>query len=114
MPSAAGDRRQHGPAGVRGEERKVGRRVYAWCHRRGRKDAAQAERWMMMRRRTLIQSLVLPYAASLRAVTRDRPRLFLTTTRVEELKRKVATSHREIWEIVKENADALLGKMPPA
>src|SRR5207253_6382667 len=32
----------------------------------------------------------------------------------EELKRKSAASHREIWDIVRENADALLGKMPPA
>jgi uncharacterized protein DUF4962/heparinase II/III-like protein len=68
----------------------------------------------VVRRRTLLQSLILPCAARLDAAAIPRPRLFLSAARVDDLKRRTKTSHREIWQIVAENADALLGKMPPS
>jgi hypothetical protein len=42
------------------------------------------------------------------------PRLFLNDRRIEDLKRKITTTHREIWEIVKEKADGYLGKITPS
>src|SRR5437773_2726782 len=67
-----------------------------------------------MQRRTLIGSLLLPYAGRLRAAATAHPRLFLTRDRIAALKRKIAGSHREIWAIVQENADAHLGRNAPA
>ncbi len=94
-----------------------------------------------MYRRTLLQSAALggvsPLLDSLRAATDPlsweavmahpwsapaklqsfagkRPRLFLSPGRIASLQRKVSGSHREVWAIVKENADSYLGKMPPS
>ena len=39
---------------------------------------------MPIRRRTLLQSLILPHAAQLPANTSARPRLFLTAARIQE------------------------------
>ncbi|HEY2932542.1 MAG TPA: DUF4962 domain-containing protein [Acidobacteriota bacterium] len=42
------------------------------------------------------------------------PRLFLNDARIESLRRKISTTHRGIWEIVKEKADSYLDRMPPS
>jgi len=65
-----------------------------------------------MLRRTLLGSLVLPGSRRLIAAAGLHPRLFLSATRVTELKGRISGSHRAIWEIVKENADAHLGRLP--
>jgi hypothetical protein len=43
----------------------------------------------------------------------SRPRLFVTRSRLEQLRRKISTSHSELWKLVRENADSLLDRMPP-
>ncbi len=42
------------------------------------------------------------------------PRLFLTDERISRLRRKIANTHKEVWEIVEENARVHLGKLPPS
>jgi hypothetical protein len=43
-----------------------------------------------------------------------RPRLFLSQQRIAALKPKLAGSHRQVWTIVKENADAHVAKAVPS
>lgn len=50
--------------------------------------------------------------AVLDEASRSHPRLFLNAARVSEIKRKIGSSHREVWQLVRENADAHLGKLP--
>jgi hypothetical protein len=52
--------------------------------------------------------------AGLKALEPSRPRLFLTRARLDHLKRKLSGSHSELWKIVRETADSLLGRMPPS
>jgi hypothetical protein len=42
------------------------------------------------------------------------PRLLLSEARVESLKYKITTTHKEIWEIIKERADSYIGQNPPS
>lgn len=42
-----------------------------------------------------------------------RPRLFLTADRLERLKNRIGTSHKAIWEVVLEKADAYLKEAVP-
>ncbi|UCE07368.1 MAG: DUF4962 domain-containing protein, partial [bacterium] len=42
------------------------------------------------------------------------PRLFLTEARVETLKYKIATTHKEIWAVFKEKVDGYMGQSPPS
>lgn len=49
---------------------------------------------------------------SLKAAERPRPRLFLTRAKLDQVKRKISGSHAELWTMVQENADDLLGRMP--
>jgi len=52
--------------------------------------------------------------AGLKALEPSRPRLFLTRARLDQLKRKLSGSHSELWKIVRETADGLLGREPPS
>lgn len=42
------------------------------------------------------------------------PRMFVSTERIELLKQKITGTHRPIWNMVKEEADSLLGHPPPS
>ena len=63
-----------------------------------------------MRRRDF---LAAPIAlANGKAAEPPRPRLFLTPAKLEQVKRKISGSHAELWAMVRENAEGLLGRMP--
>ncbi len=50
--------------------------------------------------------------AVLDRMCRTRPRLFLDAARIAALKKKLAGSHRAVWELVRENADLHIGRLP--
>lgn len=42
------------------------------------------------------------------------PRYLLNARRISELKRKVNTTHKQLWQMVKETAESYKGKLPPS
>lgn len=63
-----------------------------------------------MRRRDFFAGSLL--LANEKAADAPRPRLFLTPARIEQVKRKISSSHAELWAMVRENAEGLLSRMP--
>ncbi|MCX6630444.1 MAG: DUF4962 domain-containing protein, partial [Candidatus Solibacter sp.] len=64
---------------------------------------------MMRRRDFLAGPLAL---GTLNGGEPARPSMFLTAARLDQVKRKIAGSHSELWKMVQENADSLLASTP--